>query len=221
MALEKLQILVEGKPNDPIVALFNPNLITLAKTVNWSPTPTPGSDSGRMQFTFGQPATLTLDLFFDTYGTGTGVTDVTNKIFDLTTVEKHGNIHRPPICTLSWGTFATSSQGVLFEGVLEQLTERFTLFLADGTPVRATLTCIFKQWRSAQEEQQAQALSSVDVTKTHTVRLGDTLSSIAAEEYDDPALWRPIADANGIDDPRSLEPGKPLALPALPSRPRK
>lgn len=213
MALEKLEIRVEGKSEaDKIVALFNPNLITIQKSVNWRVAPATGRDSPDMQFTHGDPATLKVDLFFDTYETGANVTDLTGRIYDLTTVEKHGDIHRPPICTLSWGNFHA-----LFEGVLEDLTQRFTLFLEDGTPVRATLNCSFKQWRSKVEEAQAQNLQSADVAKTHTVLRGETLSGIAAQEYNDPALWRPIADANGIEDPRALAPGSVLAIPALPS----
>ena len=47
------------------------------------------------------------------------------------------------------------------------------------------------------------------------VRRGDTLSSIANDEYRDPGLWRPIAQANGIFNPRILEPGTQLLIPAL------
>jgi Contractile injection system tube protein/LysM domain len=213
MALEKLEIRIEGKSEaEKIVALFNPNLITISKTVNWHVAPTTGRDAPDMQFTHGDPAILNVDLFFDTYEAGTAVTDATAPIYDLTTVETHGDIHRPPICTLSWGNFRT-----FFEGVMQSLTQRFTLFLEDGTPVRATLTCVFKQWRSKVEEAQAQNLQSADVAKTHTVLRGETLSSIAAAEYNDPALWRPIANANRIEDPRALAPGTVLAIPALAS----
>lgn len=99
--------------------------------------------------------------------------------------------------------------------VLENLSQRFTLFLSDGTPVRATLTCTFKQWRAADEEARVQDKRSADVVKTRTARRGDTLSSIAAEQYRDPTLWRPIAEANSIDDPRALKPGQVLVIPKL------
>jgi nucleoid-associated protein YgaU len=45
---------------------------------------------------------------------------------------------------------------------------------------------------------------------------GETLSDIAAELYRDPTQWRPIAIANGIADPLSIEPGQALRVPALP-----
>jgi nucleoid-associated protein YgaU len=47
------------------------------------------------------------------------------------------------------------------------------------------------------------------------VRRGDTLSSIAAEEYNDAMLWRPLAEANRINNPRVLTPGQVLVVPVL------
>jgi nucleoid-associated protein YgaU len=47
------------------------------------------------------------------------------------------------------------------------------------------------------------------------VKLGDTLSNIAAAEYGDPNQWRPIAIANRIDNPRVLAPGRGLVIPPL------
>src|SRR5262249_9694826 len=174
--------------------------------------PTAGRDVPDGQFTFGEPATLTMDLFFDTYEDRVSVLRKTDQVFHLTTVEKHGDIHRPPICQLSWG------MGIFFQGVLTSLTQRFTLFLPTGTPVRATLGCTFRQWRSGREEESLQRRESVDVAKRRIVKQGDTLSSIANEEYRDPALWRPIADANRIVNPRLLKPGTSLVVPALSTR---
>jgi nucleoid-associated protein YgaU len=218
MALEKLKILVEASSNplrfdeaNPIVALFNPNQIAVVKQANWRLLPANQRDTPAAQFTYGDPATLTIDLFFDTFESRADVRRRhTDRITALMTVERHGHFHRPPICQLAWGT-----PGVFFQGVLHNLNQRFTLFLEDGTPVRATCTCAFREWRSDEEEERAQNRSSTDVVKTHTVKRGDTLSSIASEHYSDPALWRPIAEANRIDNPRALQPGSVLAIPAL------
>lgn len=43
---------------------------------------------------------------------------------------------------------------------------------------------------------------------------GDTLQALAWQEYGDPAAWRLIAEANGIDDPMRLALGRELLLPA-------
>lgn len=219
MGFEKLTILVETGPNKftkKITALFNPNQITIQKNTNWRLTPAPERDSPGSQFTYGEPATLSLDLFFDTYDSDSSkskkdVRTYTDEIFKLTTVQEHGNLHRPPLCQLSWGKFTMSD----FQWVLQNLTQRFTMFHEDGTPVRATLTCSFRQWRSDEVEARLLDRQSADVAKRRTVRRGDTLSSIAGEEYQDPALWRPIAQANRIDNPHHLTPGQILVIPAI------
>jgi len=48
-----------------------------------------------------------------------------------------------------------------------------------------------------------------------TVKRGDTIDGIAAAVYLDPRLWRPIAEANGLDDPHHLVPGTVLLIPTL------
>lgn len=49
--------------------------------------------------------------------------------------------------------------------------------------------------------------------KTHTVRSGETLSSIAKEEYGDASRWHDIATKNGIRDPKSIKRNQVLKLP--------
>lgn len=210
MALAKLTILVEN--GRPIVTLFNPTQLTINKTVNWKEVPTAERDQPIKQFTSGNPSVLTMDLFFDTYEQGLDVRLFTKQVSTLTTIEQHGELHRPPICHLVWGL-----AGVFFQGVLEGLQQRFTLFHPNGLPARATLTCTFKEWRSEYELVRLMNLQSADVAKTRTVRRGDTLSSIAAEEYNDAGLWRPLAEANRIDNPRTLRPGQVLVIPVLPA----
>ncbi len=220
-----------------IEALFNPNKISLSNSVEWSPKDVVGPPpSYTLSFDGAKlkPPTLTIELFFDTYegdrnapgigqallnnikGTplglfpfakpnGTSVLAYTEQIAQLARLDKE--LHRPPVCSLWWGKYA------LFHGVLTSLQEDFTLFLGDGTPVRATLTCTFTRYTSVTED--SLDLHSADVHKTRTVRRGDTLSSIAAEEYNDPSLWRHIATANGLSNPRVLTPGQVLRVPKL------
>jgi nucleoid-associated protein YgaU len=213
MALEKLKIQVEtakDRFDEEITALFNPNQITIQKTVVWAAAAALQRDVPASQHTHGEPARLNMDLFFDTYEAGTDVRAHTRRIVHLMTVENHGDMHRPPICRLLWG-----SSSIFFTGFLEGLTQRFTLFLEDGLPVRATLACAFKEWRDDKEEARRQNLSSADVVKTHVLRRGDTLSAIAMKEYNDPSLWRPIAESNAIVDPLDLPYGRRLVIPTL------
>jgi nucleoid-associated protein YgaU len=226
MGLEQLTILVESSgsvmqfgdatSDDTIVAMFNPNKLTVSRSVQWQNQQAAKRDNPEMQFTGAEPATLTVDLLFDTYDTPdpesakqsvkTGYTD---KLLHLTTVENHGDKHRPPVCRLQWG-----DQGVFFQCVLQQLQTQFTLFTASGVPVRALCNCTFKQWIANNSDLRNQDLMSSDVAKIWVVKRDQSLAGIASAEYGDPRAWRLIAQANDIDNPLALAPGTRLLLPA-------
>jgi nucleoid-associated protein YgaU len=108
----------------------------------------------------------------------------------------------------SWGGFN-------FRGIVEKVTQNFSLFLNSGIPVRAVLTVGFKQFNYPTE--QARGNPPGDPTKIRIVKDGETLNAIAAREYGDPSLWRVIADANKdrIANPRVLPAGTSLIIPAL------
>lgn len=220
MALAKLEIVPEQKGavlsfGKPFAVLFNPEKLTFNKSVAWKHQQASQRDVPELQFTNAEPRTLSLELVFDTYDTDSiqkqDVRSLTDQVQRLTTVEKHGDKHRPPVCRLRWGRVKW-----FFQGVLERLEQQFTLFTEEGIPVRASLSCSFKEWRTNYDDLNREALESSDVAKTRVVRRGDTLSRIAAEEYRDPALWRPIATENDLDDPRELSPGTILLIPTLP-----
>jgi nucleoid-associated protein YgaU len=103
-----------------------------------------------------------------------------------------------------------------FTCVVTKASQKFTMFLPTGRPVRATVSVTFQEYINAQLEDSRIGRQTVDYTKRHLVRQGDTLSSIAVLHYGDPSQWRPIAGWNDIDDPRALEVGRLLAVPKLP-----
>src|SRR5262249_31689103 len=97
-------------------------------------------------------------------------------------------------------------------GVLQQSTRTYTLFMPDGTPVRATVECTFLE---IEDKGSRVELHSADVAKSYLVKPGDTLMGIAAACFGDGSLWRLIADENGIEDPRALVPGQSLSIPKV------
>lgn len=223
MALEKLKI----KPLAPsklkeISVLFNPNSYSIRKSVTWSPPQTLTGRRSQTQrkvnaptLTFGGGGSrqLTLELFFDVTEriNNKKIDDVrkeTDKIVALTRIER--DLDRPPTCEVSWGNAPTSSD-FPFIGVVNNLTQRFTLFKSDGKPVRANLTIVFVEFLDPKKDQRQ---TDPELT-TRIIKRGDTLTSITAEVYRDPTLWRVIAEANRLDDPRRLEIGRTLTIPKL------
>jgi hypothetical protein len=204
MALEKAVIEPEGGADIPV--LFNPGEYRLSKSNRIGEIGGPGLAAPILQFLSGKSRMLAMELFFDTFEARTDVRRHTDRLYALLEIKRE--THVPPLCTFRWGTFS-------FKGVLESVDGRFTLFLPDGTPARAVLAVSFKERVELATAARRTPTESVDRRKTRTVKRGDTLNSIAAAEYGDPGQWRPIARANGITDPLSLQPGQQLILPAL------
>ena len=227
----------------PITVLFNPATLRFNRDVTWKIAPVTGQSTlaGYTQVTFcaANPRTLTLDLFFDSYEgdpttlgnpgsvlqqaaaavlplnpfnvtpTGKDVSQWTRPVANLANVQ--AALHQPPMCKLQWGMFT------IFYGVLTSLSEEYTMFLADGTPVRATLGCTFTEAVSSGSPSEVIELESADIYKTYVLRRGDTLSGIAQAMYNDATQWRLIAEANGIMNPRDLGSlvGTALTIPKL------
>lgn len=220
---EKLTITPESASKfDPIEVLFNPNTYSITKSVSWNSAASSNAAAGKtqrghnapaLQFSGGQSRTLSLELFFDTTEEADpakqDVRNLTNKIVKLTRIVRDLNPQRPPVCVVSWGQVTPPGSDFPFTGVITQLTQRFNLFLTDGKPVRATLTVAFMEYLDPTNDE----LQNDPEFTTRLVKRGDSLSSIAGEVYHDPSMWRVIADANALDDPRQLPPGLRLNIP--------
>jgi Contractile injection system tube protein len=201
-----IEPLLDG-PGERIKVSFNPAEYSLQKGNQFSSTPLPGLSNPVVSFVNGDADVLTMDLFFDTY-TDKGSRDVreeTEKIAAL--LDINPKLHAPPPVRFVWG-------GLRFKAVIERLSQRFTMFREDGVPVRATLNVTFKEYKTIAEQLKPPLQSSAWTKRRVIVEL-DRLCLIAAAEYEDPTVWRVIADANEIDNPRLLQPGVEIALPPL------
>lgn len=200
---------------------FNPKEFTVDKSNQYKEQKIPGLPASILQFVKGDNRTLSMDLFFDTYEERIDVRTYTDIItgWDAGAIQSKLSSHQgkglmdltskshdPPICIFEWGRFT-------FECVIEKATKQFTLFLDDGTPVRATVKITLKEYRPVELYVKEAAKESADLTKRRVVIQGDSLWAISASEYGKSSDWRLIAEANKIDNPRILEPGTELILP--------
>lgn len=204
-------VVLEGRhKGEEIRFRFNPSEYSIEKGMNYGEQTIGGVTTPLTQFVSGKSATLSMELFFDTTETE-GQTDVrerTGRLDYLLEIDRQ--LHAPPKCRFVWGTLQ-------FKAVLERANKRFTMFRRDGTPVRARVDVSFKRYRTPEEQAKGNPKQSADRTTVWEVTASDTLPLIAAEEYGDATKWRPIADANGIETPRDLEPGTELLIPKLES----
>lgn len=204
--MERQVVTIYPEGQDAVQALFNPTDYTIAKGNQIAEAAIPGLEAPILQYVHGNTRTLTMDLYFDTYEEGSDVREATDDVYDLLLIDP--DTHAPPICDIFWGDFT-------FCGVVDSVSGKFTLFLSDGTPVRATLSVTFKEFLDIDSMVQVQPTQSADHRKTRVIRSGDRIDNVANEVYGDPSQWRPIAEANDLDDPDDLSPGHVLVIPAL------
>lgn len=136
MVLEKAKLMVHSDPTGEakdIEFMFNPTELDFTRAIRWD------SDVGnrgstllpKVNFSGVEPYSFTLqNLLFDTYEKKTSViTEYIDNIKKGATARATGNA-RPPVYVLTW-------HDTYFHCVMTSLNYKLTLFLADGTPVKA------------------------------------------------------------------------------------
>lgn len=214
-SLVKASILnIDTSGSRPIECMFNPAQYTFTRSNSWNADGGGGTNMPMVSFSKGEPTTLNMELWFDTYAAGTDVrTNYTDKIWELMNVDssladrKTGK-SRPPMVRFQWGRSWT------FDAVITQLTQEFMLFLGDGTPVRCKMNVTFTQIKDTGKLKPQNPTSGGDsADEIWRVGAGDTLAGIAYQSYGDPNQWRRIADANQLRNVRRLTPGMLLVVP--------
>jgi hypothetical protein len=205
-----------------IPCMFRPTELSISKSVRW------GGDSAganekaggtiarlnvpEKHFSGGDAAKLTLNLFFDTTDTGKDVRETTDRLFELVLIDKDTVETSPtaPYCRFKWGTITS------FMSMVTSVSVKYTLFLSDGTPVRAEATLSLEQAVDETKLTGQNPTSFSEARKLRVVTEGETLDWIACQEYGDSAQWRHIAQANDLLNPRDLQSGQLLKLTPLP-----
>ena len=116
-----------------VACMFNPYEYTVSKTNTFSEEPANDSNTPHAELSNSGAQTLRVKLTFDTYETGEDVTQETNKLwrFMMRTENASGSGNErseTPQVAFEWGVFK-------FVSYLTQMTQKFTLFKNDGTPV--------------------------------------------------------------------------------------
>lgn len=133
---------LDGKNYD-FEFMYNPTSISISRKVNVSENDGARTeDKGIPKVSFAHPKATTIsikDIIFDTYEEK-GDRNVGNKLHKLTkTLKFIKGKQRPPIYIFSWGTIN------YLRCYVESLDYQLTLFLPDGTPVRAKASISLKE----------------------------------------------------------------------------
>ena len=213
MALEKaaIEILKGSRAGTRFIVNFNPNEYTIERSNAFKATSIPGLSGPLIHFINGDADVLSMELFIDDYTDKPreGEPSVQQRLEDMASLREIDRVlHAPPPVQFVWGKLT-------FSAIIEKLSRKITLFQPDGVPARATLTVTFKEYKELPELIRDPPLQSSDRCRRRQIVGFDSLWALAAREYNDPALWRVVAEHNDLDDPREIKPGDWVTLPRL------
>lgn len=195
-----------------IACAFNPFEYSVSKSNTFQEDPKNNSDVAEVKFVKAGAQTLRLNLVFDTYESGKDVSLVTNQLWKLMEAKTRKESDRtkkvpPPDVAFEWGGFR-------FTAVITNMTQKFTLFKYDGTPLRAKVDVTFVQYNDVNDyPKQNPTSGGGQIQRIWRVTQGDRLDTISAEVYGDSTKWRVIAEYNGIVNPMVLRNGQTLTIP--------
>jgi len=201
--------------DEVVEVMFNPKEYTFTKQNKWQEKAAKKKGVAHLEFGGGAPANLKLQLLFDTYEqhgdakAGADVRAYTKGLWDMMKINPDKK--EPPHVRFEWGDLWS------FEAVIESISQKFVLFDSAGRPLRAIVDIAFKQIKDeGQYPRQNPTSGGSPDERLRTVRAGETLLSIAHEEYGDSGAWRFLAETNPVADPLRPTPGQVLLVRPLP-----
>lgn len=201
----------EKKDGDPIKFQFNPSTFSMTKGAKWQQkTNKDGLLSA--EYHGPVPSSITVKMFLDATDKADGDISIkVNTILDKVNPNpKSVSKEKPsaPHARFQWGK-------IMFTGYIASAAVEYTLFRENGNPVRGTITLTLNEFGMAEKAQNPTS-GGEPGSRARRVVAGDTLASIAYDEYGSAADWRTIANANSsISDPLRLQPGMSLVIPPI------
>ncbi len=208
---EKAKIKIYDSPVVELSCLFRPSKIGHSKSASWKANEKAQNEVPIVTYGGGQAQRFTMDLFFDTSDSGKDVYQ--EYIKKLMKLVMQGSKKEPVPCEFIWGKIHTGKCYV------ESLSVSYTMFLPNGTPIRAEVngvTFIEYHPEATASASLTNPTSRSEARETWIVREGERLDWIAYQVYKDAAAWRHIALTNHMENPSQLRPGQILKLVPLP-----
>ena len=100
-------------------------------------------------------------------------------------------------------------------GVLTSANVTYTMFDSNGRPLRAKMNITIEENVSLDLLGKLLSLFSPDLSKSITVKEGDTLPLLCSQEYNDASLYPKVAAVNNLKNYRKLKQGMELLFPPI------
>jgi nucleoid-associated protein YgaU len=191
---------------------YNPKEFSYTKSAQWERKPARGATSAASpEFKGSGPVSMSVEIFLDGYETGQSVSqtiEMLNSCCRPLADTIHSNTPSPPWVIFGWGHV------VHLKAIVKSVAVKCTMFGVDGTPLRATCNVTMEEV-VADSFRQNPTSGGLRSVRSHLMVEGDTLASVAYREYGQPGWWRPLAEANGIDDPLRVPAGTRVLVPDI------
>jgi hypothetical protein len=199
--LEKARLVFKNR--EPLPVMFNPTEMIRERFVNHAKTASIGDRYSER---------LSMDLFLDSSYFEDDETDIQIFLQELENASALDSSHfRSPVCAFHWGTFS-------FSGAIDEFTVHYLKFLPNGIPTRAKVALTISQvphsFSVPYETQTPNPFKEYREYHEHRVPAESGLWLAAWNAYGDPSLWRNIAKANHIVNPRLVRTGQSLIIPS-------
>jgi len=199
-------------PLPPIEFPYNPGKYSITTKGNWKGSIQPATNGPEPQWLGVTPPELDVEMLLDAFSVPPippSLVIAELKMLTLpTALSMATETSAPPIVMFGWGPNI-----ILEQAVVEWVKVEYQRFLL-GVPVRASATVHLKAVPlPAPLGPTNPSSGGLATRRTRTVVEGDSLASIAHQEYRDPNKWRALAEANNIDDPMRVKVGTVLVVP--------
>ena len=191
---------------------INPETFTRNLKVERDTTKGHGNNQTNPKFVGTSPEELKIEFILDGTGTlegylkalkSTPVKDQLKKFLECV-YDYDGKIHSPRYLKIHYGS------ELKLDCVLTSLDINYTLFNADGSPLRAKITANFLQYVAPKTRAKKERNSSPDLTHQRLVKAGDRLDLLTFEIYDTPSYLLQVAMTNQLTTVRTIRPGQEL-----------
>jgi nucleoid-associated protein YgaU len=118
--------------------------------------------------------------------------------------------YRLPVLLFSWGIVGPMGRNA--KVALESVKVKYKRFDEYGVPVWASFDLTLVEY-TAPKPRTNPTSGGVPGRTRHVVCQGENVVQIANRVYGSPHAWRKVAEANALDDPLRVRPGRALALP--------
>lgn len=193
----------------PFVAMFNPEMWEQNKSYGYTEEQEKGTEKTIKKFQYSKSTELNFELLLDGTGASGEKREVTQQIHSLRkAVGYNGDAHRPNKLFVIWGYF-------IFKGVVESMNISYTLFRANGTPLRAKVSLKFVEDVEAVSRIMEADNHSADLTHVRTAHEGQRLDQLCEAIYEQPRLHLEVAKANGLTTFRQSLTGRTIEFPPI------